>query len=229
MHLIDLPRSTRSNPIQCTSPSVIPNVTFQTQAQKSTVFHKGRQFLFKTALTAAPVAALACFSPAQAINVSFSGFTGAFDKANWVYSGNGTGNITTTPNRMTFSIGAGPTQSTGKFTYNLATLNNYAPVNPNPGKKYIFDTGKVEKARLQASFPDFAVDALDSANTISFALVNDLTENPGPFEAGLGRVSDFEYVATYKEVPGPLPVAAAVGAFAWSRTIRRRLSAASQA
>jgi hypothetical protein len=212
-------------------------VTFQTQAQKSTVFHKGRQFLFKTALTAAPVAALACFSPAQAINVTFKDFTGAFEKANWAYSGNGTGDIITTtnppstvPNRMTFNIGAGTAQSTGKFTYNLATLNNYAPIPTTPGKFYIFDTGKVSKAKMQATFPEFAVVALDDPGTISFALVNDLSEGSGPsFSAGVGRVSEFEYIATYKEVPGPLPVAAAVGAFAWSRTIRRRLSAASQA
>ena len=209
-------------------------MTFQTQAQKSTVFHKGRQFLLKTALTAAPVAALACFSPAQAanVNLTFTGFTGAFEKANWDYSGNGTGDITTNPNRMTFSVDAGTASSTGKYTYQLAKLNNplYRPANPTPPTFYVFHSGKVDNARLQSSFPDFAVDAVDSANTISFALVNDLTENPGPaFSAGLGRVSNFEYTATYKEVPGPLPVAAAVGAFAWSRTIRRRLSSASQA
>ena len=213
-------------------------MTFQTQAQKSTVFHKGRQFLFKTALTAAPVAALACFSPAQAANVTvnFNGFTGAFEEANWDYSGNGTGDIAivapaTTP-RMFFNIGAGTAQSTGKYTYQLAKLNSplYRPSNPTPGKVYLFHSGKIKKATLQSSFPDFAVDTVDDVNTISFGLINDLTENPGPnFNAGEGRVSNFEYVATYKEVPGPLPVAAAVGAFAWSRTIRRRLSAASQA
>ncbi len=131
---------------------------------------------------------------------------------------------------MTFNIAAGTAQSTGKYTYNLSKLNAFAPTNPNPGKYYVFDFGKVKKATATASFPEFAVDASDDANTISFALINDLGENAGPnFGEGVGRVTGFSYEATYKEVPGPLPVAAAVGAFAWSRTIRRRLSAASQA
>jgi hypothetical protein len=203
-------------------------VTFQTQAQKSTIFHKGRQFLFKTALTAAPVAALACFSPAQAINVSFSGFTGAFQKANWVYSGNGEGDIT--PTVLSIKSPVGPTSdlSTGKYTYNLSQLNNYAPT-PPAGKQYLFHSGTIDKVKIKTSGFDFIFAQDVSSNTLSFELLNDLESASAPYGDGEGKASGFQYTANYKEVPGPLPVAAAVGAFAWSRTIRRRLSAASQA
>lgn len=203
-------------------------MTFQTQAQKSTVFHKGRQFLLKTALTAAPVAALACFSPAQAASLTFTGFTGAFAASNWTYTGNGEGTIT--PTRLTIKSPDGPTNtlSSGKYTYNLSTLNSYAPV-ASPGKQYLFETGVIDKVKIQASGFDFILAQDFNNSTLSFELLNDLTESSAPFDSGEGRASGFQYTATYKEVPGPLPVAAAVGAFAWSRTIRRRLSSASQA
>jgi hypothetical protein len=228
MHLVNLAWSTLAKPISLSSPQSFLNMTLQTQAQKSTVFHKGRQFLFKTALLAAPVAAFAGFSPAQAASLTFTGFTGAFAESNWTYSGNGTGTII--PTRLTIKSPAGPTNilSSGKYTYNLSTLNNYAPV-PNPGKKYLFQSGVIDKVKIQASGFDFILAQDANNNTLSFELLNDLTESSAPFPSGEGRASSFQYTATYKEVPGPLPVAAAVGAFAWSRTIRRRLSSASQA
>jgi len=40
------------------------------------------------------------------------------------------------------------------------------------------------------------------------------------------KVTNFSFVATYQQVPGPLPVAAAGAGFAWSRKLRRRLKTA---
>ena len=39
-------------------------------------------------------------------------------------------------------------------------------------------------------------------------------------------ITNFQFVANYRLVPGPLPAAAAVAGFAWSRRLRRRLQAA---
>jgi hypothetical protein len=39
-------------------------------------------------------------------------------------------------------------------------------------------------------------------------------------------VSNFQFVATYESVPGPLPLAAAASGFAWSRKLRRRIKTA---
>ena len=39
-------------------------------------------------------------------------------------------------------------------------------------------------------------------------------------------ISNFVFTATYETVPGPLPLAGAAAAFAWSRRLRRRLKTA---
>jgi len=44
-----------------------------------------------------------------------------------------------------------------------------------------------------------------------------------------GTINNFSFTAYYTEVPGPLPLAGAAGAFAWSRRIRRRLKSAQSA
>jgi hypothetical protein len=41
-----------------------------------------------------------------------------------------------------------------------------------------------------------------------------------------GVITDFSFTAFYEEVPGPLPLAGAAAAFAWSRRLRRRLNSA---
>lgn len=48
----------------------------------------------------------------------------------------------------------------------------------------------------------------------------------GTGTAATGTISNFSFTAYYQEVPGPLPVAGAAAAFAWSRRLRRRLKTA---
>jgi len=49
----------------------------------------------------------------------------------------------------------------------------------------------------------------------------------GNFQAdATATITNFQFVANYRLVPGPLPAAAAVAGFAWSRRLRRRLQAA---
>jgi len=174
-------------------------------------------------MLAVPVAAFAGFSPAQAATVTFNGFTGAFAATNWTFSGSGSGSITPTLLSIKSPVGPTSTPTTGKFSFNTAILGHYSP---NPGF-YEFVSGKIDKVKLQTSNFDFVVENVDNS-LITFQLLNDPSTSP-LYGDGEGRATGFQYTATYREVPGPLPVAAAVGAFAWSRTIRRRLSSASQA
>jgi len=179
-------------------------------------------------MCAAPVAAVVCFSPAQAATVNFSDFVGAFAPTNWSFTGNGGYSFTPTPGttvpltRMNLtSADGGPVT----LKFNTNTLNSFAPTSTTPGKVFVFDYGNVTQANTSTSNLDYIITTVDK-EFVSFTLQPDLI---APVPGSQGRVSGFAYLANYKEVPGPLPVAAAVGAFAWSRRIRRRLGATSQA
>lgn len=52
-----------------------------------------------------------------------------------------------------------------------------------------------------------------------------------PSGAGIatGTISNFQFIAEYAAVPGPLPIAGAMAGFAWSRKLRRRLKSAQAA
>ena len=62
----------------------------------------------------------------------------------------------------------------------------------------------------------------------TFTFLNSKNSNSGGGGA-TGTINNFSFTAYYTEVPGPLPLAGAAGAFAWSRRIRRRLKSAQSA
>lgn len=55
---------------------------------------------------------------------------------------------------------------------------------------------------------------------------NNLGLNLGQPTNATATISNFVFTATYETVPGPLPLAGAAAAFAWSRRLRRRLKTA---
>lgn len=65
--------------------------------------------------------------------------------------------------------------------------------------------------------------AVNSPTSFGFKLASNGGLTPNGATASL---TNFSFVATYEAVPGPLPVAGAVGGFLWSRKLRRRLKLA---
>lgn len=55
-----------------------------------------------------------------------------------------------------------------------------------------------------------------------------ISSNPSTWQTGIatGTITNFQFIAEYSEVPGPLPLAGAAAGFAWSRRLRRRLKTA---
>jgi hypothetical protein len=59
--------------------------------------------------------------------------------------------------------------------------------------------------------------------TSNFEFAHTRTGSTAP-RAASGVISNFQFVANYVTVPGPLPLAGAAAAFAWSRRLRNRLN-----
>lgn len=184
----------------------------QTQLISRTNHLRRRTTVLKFALCAAPIAGLICFSPAEAATLTFSGFKDAFQPSNWTPIGTGTGSITAD----TMTLEAQPGQFKA-FTYDTNTLNAYAPTSPTPGKFFVFHDGVLNYKQVSSGAGLFG--SVNTAKVVGIGLLS-------LGSAAVTTVTDFSFQANYKEVPGPLPVAAALGAFAWSRRIRRRLSSA---
>jgi hypothetical protein len=68
-----------------------------------------------------------------------------------------------------------------------------------------------------------ATASVSQGNPFGFALSSTITGDF--FQDSIATITNFQFTATYVEVPGPLPIAGAAAGFAWSRRIRRRLKA----
>lgn len=67
---------------------------------------------------------------------------------------------------------------------------------------------------------------LDGSDTFGFVHTK-INPNAGTLgTSATGIISNFQFTATYALVPGPLPLAGAAAAFAWSRRLRRRVKSA---
>lgn len=210
-------------------------MTAQIHPQPFATLHRRRQTALKFALCAAPFVGALCFSPAQAATLqpkTFTGFVDPIQPASWTPSGSGNSSIafryvgSTGQNTQVLNLTSAPGQTSAR-SFNTAKFNAFAPTSSTPGKYFVFDSGVLKYSTSQfyagGSFtPGSGPQSLAPSQEFKFEL------------ASLGTLADIDIYdisvdAIYKEVPGPLPVAAAVGAFAWSRRIRRRLNSATQA
>ena len=214
------------------TPWSLPNMTSQTILRSSATLNRRRQAALKLALCAAPILGAFCFSPAEASGLTLKTFTGFADPvqpASWTPSGTGSGSIGfryvsgSQVQVMNLTANAGQNMT---YSLNTNVFNAFAPVSSTPGKYFTFDSGvlKFSNSSVGTSFIFNQTSPQNLAPDQVFKF--ELTSIVGTSEA---NISDLQVDASYREVPGPLPVAAALGAFAWSRRIRRRLSAASQA
>jgi len=71
-----------------------------------------------------------------------------------------------------------------------------------------------------------ATDTVLAGAKFGFKIDSSLT-NSTIFSGATATVTNFQFDAEYREVPGPLPAAAVVAAFGWSRKLRRRINQAS--
>ena len=78
---------------------------------------------------------------------------------------------------------------------------------------------------IRSNFDNNATGATLAVNTPD-AFGFRLTSNGGVGFGSAAVVQNFSFTAEYVRVPGPLPAAAAMGGFLWSRKLRRRLKAA---
>jgi hypothetical protein len=211
----------------------LPNMTFRTILRSSATLNRRRQAALKLALCAAPVVSAFCFSPAEASGLTLKTFTGFADvtqPASWTPSGLGSGAIGfrydagSTKQVMNLTAAAGQTMT---YSLNTNLFNNFAPTSSTPGNYFVFDSAVLKFSSSTTGLgynftPISSPQALAPNQIFKFELESS-------FATADSIITDLEVEASYREVPGPLPVAAALGAFAWSRRIRRRLSAASQA
>jgi hypothetical protein len=103
-----------------------------------------------------------------------------------------------------------------------------APISANPGQAADFNfESKVNSAVATEFSPASGTSAsgssgatLDSSDTFGF---QHSRVGSTASRAATGTISNFTFVADYVTVPGPLPLAGAAAAFAWSRRLRQRL------
>jgi hypothetical protein len=65
--------------------------------------------------------------------------------------------------------------------------------------------------------------ALEMFDGDTFGFFGGKSNTNGGATGATGTIKNFSFTAYYTDVPGPLPLAGAAGAFAWSRRLRRRL------
>jgi len=124
----------------------------------------------------------------------------------------------------------------GVFSYSWNIITN----TPNNGGRVAYDFSQTETSQTPIEFAftpantnltnisgtgDNIATALVDTNKFGWFLKK--TNNTGgALTTTTATISNFVFTATYETVPGPLPLAGAAAAFAWSRRIRRRLKTA---
>lgn len=128
-------------------------------------------------------------------------------------------------------------ESLYKFKSGTATFDWFWTFQPGDfGTQYPFETVVGSNTSLlskfnggdntiRSNFDNTATGATLAVNTPD-AFGFRLTGNGGIGFGSAAVVQNFSFTAEYVRVPGPLPAAAAMGGFLWSRKLRRRLKAA---
>ena len=104
------------------------------------------------------------------------------------------------------------------------------------GSQYPFESVVGSNTSLYSNFnggDPFVRSSYDNTGSATTLAVNTpdafgfrLTSNGGVGFGSAAVIQNFSFTAEYVRVPGPLPAAAAMGGFLWSRKLRRRLKAA---
>lgn len=128
------------------------------------------------------------------------------------------------------------TDANWEFTTGKATFDwSWSVPSGTPGVIYPFDTfiGTQTPNNLwtfnggdissPASYTTSGSGSLDIVTPDSFGFRMLSSVGGNFFGDGVATISNFTFEANYIYVPGPLPAAAAVAGFAWSRKLRRRL------
>ena len=209
----------------------------------------------QAALIAAPVMLAAAPSHA-AVTTTITGFTGQFDSGNWILQNGGNLNNTaiftpaapSTATTLTiFKENTGssvPSASklidqalvdalrpangaafigytvSGKYTLTGTNLNRFSFIGDSNEDSAILAPAA---ALTDFSFTGLGPNSADSDDTIAFEIFR-IQSQAGSNATGV--IQDFQFVAEYEEVPGPLPLVGAAAAFAWSRRLRKRLNSA---
>jgi len=200
-------------------------------------------------MIAAPVVFLEAPSQAGTRLITSSGFTGQFDSGKWTSFATGGGSNVFTPTTLTQ---AKPGNSTGQASaqqtanpgfiasFSIPAWGNFVKAIVTydyswNGSTTVFDFNKIGPyAPLESNSPVTARTKLNTADPVTGSVTQNVLSgesfgfnvfrNGGQTSGTTGTavISNFKVAAEY-EVPGPLPLAGAVAAFAWSRKLRNRL------
>ena len=122
----------------------------------------------------------------------------------WVPSGN-------------LTADTGGTATRNAFSFTLLNSGNIAGALPIFGAR----TGGVP---VTADSANPAGIISGEGDNLQFSLQRAVKTLASTTVTSTGTISNFSFTAFYEEVPGPLPLAGAAAAFAWSRRLRRRLN-----
>jgi hypothetical protein len=203
-------------------------------------------------LIAAPVVFLEAPSQAGTKLITSTGFTGQFGSTNWkpLATGGGQNTFTATTLTQTKPGNSGGQASVQQqvtpgfiasfspkafWTFIKATVNyDYSWTGPTSVWNFNKIGPYTPTGSLLANAPNTAKVKLNTSNPLTGSVTQTVLANQafgfnveragGPSSATIGTavISNFKVAAEY-EVPGPLPLAGAAAAFAWSRKLRNRL------
>jgi hypothetical protein len=203
-------------------------------------------------LIAAPVVFLEAPSQAGTRLITSTGFTGQFGSANWTKLATGGGQNTFTATTLTQTKpGNSAGQASVQQQVNPALIASFnAPTFWTFTKAIVdYDYSWTESTtvwnfnkigpytptgNLTANAPGTAKFKLNTSSPVTGSVTQNVLANEafgfnveraggaGSANIGTAVISNFKVAAEY-EVPGPLPLAGAAAAFAWSRKLRNRL------
>lgn len=200
-------------------------------------------------MIAAPVVFLEAPSQAGTRLITSTGFTGQFDSGKWTSLATGSGSNVFTPTTLTQTKpGNSSGQASAQQTANTAFIDSFSIPTWGTflkaivtydyswnGSTTVLDFNKIGPyAPFANNSPATSRTKLNTADPITGSVSQNVLSGEsfgfnvvrrgGSSDAATGTavISNFKVAAEY-EVPGPLPLAGAAAAFAWSRKLRNRL------
>jgi hypothetical protein len=119
----------------------------------------------------------------------------------------------------TLSADTGATATRNAFRFTVLNLGEVVQSLPISGAR----TGGVTVSGNSAN-PAGVING--EGDSLQFNLTRFTKDLASTTVSSTGTINNFAFTAFYEEVPGPLPLAGAAAAFAWSRRLRRRLNSA---
>lgn len=151
------------------------------------------------------------FGPTSKLNVWFdpswnAQLTNYTTDANWKF----------TTGKATFDWSWSFPSGTPGVIYPFETFIGTQP----PNTLWTFNGGDLNNPANYATSGSGSMDIV-TPDSFGFRMLSSVGTNL--FGDGVANITNFKFEANYIYVPGPLPAAAAVAGFAWSRKLRRRL------